>query len=100
MCRPAITPDMPGPHSAAAGMELCQRLSGQALEPDEGKIRRRIQERWRELKKEPKSESRTIVFIDESRLSQRPHGLGLGAPATRASVVGVSAGLHSGAEPG
>lgn len=48
------------------------------------------------VKKEPHDR----LEIDESRLSQRPHGLGLGAAATRASVVGVSAGLHSGAEPG
>src|SRR2546426_4440563 len=50
----------------------CQRPVGRALERDEEKIRQWKQQRWPEIKKTQK-ERRTIVFIDESGLSQRPH---------------------------
>jgi transposase len=51
----------------------CQLPVGRALERDETEIRRWNQERRPELKKQPETEGRTIVFIDESGLSKRPH---------------------------
>ena len=58
----------------------CQRPAGRALERDEDKIRQWKQERWPEIKKKPKNEGRTIVFIDESGLSERPHRCRTWAP--------------------
>jgi transposase len=49
----------------------CQRPTGRALERDEEKIRQWKQKCWPEIKKSPKRRGRTIVFIDESGLSQR-----------------------------
>jgi transposase len=50
----------------------CQRPIGRALEREEEKIRAWKQKRWPEIKK-VQNERRTIVFIDESGLSERPH---------------------------
>jgi transposase len=51
----------------------CRRPTGRALERDEERIRMWKQKRWPGLKKKAKNEGRTIVFIDESGLSHRPH---------------------------
>jgi transposase len=46
-----------------------QRPAGRALERDEAAIGRWKNERWPEIKKKARTEGRTIVFIDESGLS-------------------------------
>jgi hypothetical protein len=50
-----------------------QRTAGQALETNEDAIEHWKRKTWPEIKKAEK-EGRTIVFIDESGLSQRPLG--------------------------
>ena len=49
----------------------CQRPVGRALERDEDKIRRWKQQRWPEIKRKPEKNGGTIVFIDESGVSDR-----------------------------
>ena len=63
----------------------CQRPAGRALERDEDKIRQWKQKRWPALKK-AKNEGRTIVFIDESGLSERPHRCRTWAPRGQTPV--------------
>jgi len=65
----------------------CQRPTGRALERDEEKIRRWKQKRWPELKKKAKNEGRTIVFIDDSGLSERPHRCRTWAPRGQTPVL-------------
>ena len=57
------------------------------LERDEEKIRQWKQKRWPEIKKKPKNEGRTIVFIDESGLSERPHRCRTWAPRGQTPVL-------------
>jgi len=65
----------------------CQRPTGRALERNEEAIRHWKKVTWRTLKKSQK-EQRTIVFLDESGLSQRPHRCrrGRGGATTGAAV--------------
>jgi transposase len=56
----------------------CQRPSGRAKR-DEEAIRQRKKVAWPRIKKSP-LERRTIVFIDESGLSERPHRVRTWAP--------------------
>jgi transposase len=70
----------------------CQRPVGRALERNENKIRWWKQKRWPEiknprLKKKAKREGRTIVFIDESGLSERPHRCRTWAPRGQTPVL-------------
>jgi transposase len=65
----------------------CQRPTGRALEREEDKIRRWKRERWPELKKKAKTEGRTVVFIDESGLSERPHRCPTWAPRGQTPVL-------------
>ena len=65
----------------------CQRPVGRALERDEAKIRRWNKKRWPEIKKKPEKKGRTIVFIDESGLSERPHRCRTWAPKGRTPVL-------------
>ena len=68
-------------------MELPASGTGRALERDEEKIRRWKQKRWPEIKKKPKKKRRTIVFIDESGLSERPHRCRTWAPRGQTPVL-------------
>jgi Winged helix-turn helix/DDE superfamily endonuclease len=65
----------------------CQRPVGRALERDEEKIRRWKRERWPEIKKKAQNEERTIVFVDESGLSERPHCCRTWAPRGQTPVL-------------
>jgi len=65
----------------------CQRPTGRALERDEEKIRLWKQKRWPEIKKKARKEGRTIVFIDESGLSERPHRCRTWAPRGQTPVL-------------
>ena len=64
----------------------CQRPVGRALERDEEKIRRWKLQRWPEIKK-AQNERRTVVFIDESGLSQHPHRYRTWAPRGQTPVL-------------
>jgi transposase len=50
----------------------CQRPVGRARERDEAGIRRWKRRDWPRIKKKAAAEGRTIVFVDESGLSERP----------------------------
>ena len=65
----------------------CQRPTGRALERDEQKIRMLETETMAGVKKKPKNEGRTIIFIDESGLSQRPHRCRTWAPRGQTPVL-------------
>jgi hypothetical protein len=63
----------------------CQRPAAWALERNEAKIHQWKQKRWPELK--AKNEGRTIVFIDESGLSERSHRCRTWAPRGQTAVL-------------
>jgi hypothetical protein len=63
-----------------------QKPAGRALERDEAGIQRWKSERWPGIKK-TQTEGRTIVFIDESGLSQRPHRCRTWAPRGQTPVL-------------
>ncbi|MBL8502297.1 MAG: IS630 family transposase [Rhodocyclaceae bacterium] len=50
----------------------CQKPEKRALQRNEAEIARWKRHTWPALKKKPRREDRTIVFIDESGLSERP----------------------------
>jgi transposase len=64
-----------------------QRPVGRALERDEDAIREWKSKRWPAIKKKACQEGRTIVFIDESGLSQRPHRCRTWAPRGETPVL-------------
>jgi transposase len=57
-----------------------QRPAGRALERNEPAIRRWKRQRWPELKKNAQKRGPTIVFVDESGWSERPHRVRTWAP--------------------
>jgi transposase len=58
----------------------CQRPVGRARERNEAAIREWKQQQWPATKKKARQEGQTIVFVDESGVSQRPHrGADVGA---------------------
>jgi transposase len=59
----------------------CQRPSGRASKRDEAAIRQWKKKRWPALEKTARG--RTIVFIDESGVSERPHRVRPGRPKAR-----------------
>ncbi|MBV9482871.1 MAG: winged helix-turn-helix domain-containing protein, partial [Acidobacteria bacterium] len=63
----------------------CQRPSGRALERDEQRIARWKKVEWPRIKK-ALAERRTIVFVDESGLSERPHRVRTWAPRGQTPV--------------
>ena len=65
----------------------CQLPTGRALERDEENFRRWKQKRWPAIKKKAKNEGRTIVFIHESGLSERPHRCRTWAPRGQTPVL-------------
>ena len=65
----------------------CQRPAGRALERDEEKIRQWRRDTLAGVKKKAKNEGRTIVFIDESGLSERPHRCRTWAPRGQTPVL-------------
>jgi DDE superfamily endonuclease/winged helix-turn-helix protein len=64
-----------------------QQPIGRALERNEGVIDQWKHRRWPEIKKKAQKEGRTIVFIDESGLSQRPHRRRTWAPRGQTPVL-------------
>jgi hypothetical protein len=64
----------------------CQRPTGRALERDQEAIRYWQRVAWPQLKK-ALCERRTIVFIDESGLSERPHRVHTWAPRGQTRVL-------------
>ncbi len=64
----------------------CQRPAGRALERDEEAIRQWKKKRWPELKK-ARNECRTIVFVDESGLSERPNRYRTWSPRGQTPVL-------------
>src|SRR6266852_5055594 len=64
----------------------CQRPSGKALERDEQAIRQWKRVTWPRIKKS-RCERRTIVFIDESGVNERPHRVRTWAPRGQTPVL-------------
>src|ERR1035437_9775107 len=65
----------------------CQRPTGRALERDEKAIRYWKRVRWPQLKKKALRARRTIIFIDESGLNERPHRVRTWAPRGHTPVL-------------
>ena len=64
-----------------------QRPAGRALERNEQAIGDWKRKTWPAIKKKAQKEGRTIVFIDESGLSQRPHRCRTWAPRGQTPVL-------------
>ena len=64
-----------------------QRPAGRALERNEAAIRRWKRERWPELKKSAELQGHTIIFVDESGLSERPQRYRTWAPRGQTPVL-------------
>jgi Winged helix-turn helix len=64
-----------------------QRPAGRALERNEPAIRRWKRQRWPELKKNAQKRGPTIVFVDESGWSERPHRVRTWAPRGQTPVL-------------
>lgn len=64
-----------------------QRPASRALERNEAAIQRWKRERWPTQKKNAESKGQTIVFVDESGLSQRPHRVRTWAPRGQTPVL-------------
>ena len=64
-----------------------QRPVGKARERNEEAIRGWQRKTWPPIKKKPAKEERTIVFIDESGLSQKPHRCRTWAPRGETPVL-------------
>ncbi len=64
-----------------------QRPASRALERNETAIRRWKRVRWPELKKNAQGRGQTIVFVDESGLSERPHRVRTWAPRGQTPVL-------------
>ena len=65
----------------------CQRPTGRARERDEQAIQQWKKVRWPQLKKKALREGRTVLFIDESGLSERPHRVRTWAPRGQTPVL-------------
>ena len=68
----------------------CQRPVGRATQRDEPAILQWKRVRWPALKKKSRREGRTIVFIDESGLSERPTRVKTWAPKGQTPVLQYS----------
>ncbi len=66
----------------------CQRPTPRVLQRNEPALRRWQQATWPRLKK-ALNESRIIVFIDESGLSQKPHPVRTWAPRGQTPVLAL-----------
>src|SRR5207237_8017280 len=64
-----------------------QRPTGRARERNEEEIRTWKRKKWPAIKKKARREGRTIVFVDESGLSQRPHRCRTWAPRGQTPVL-------------
>jgi transposase len=64
-----------------------QQPVGRALERNEALIADWKQKRWPEIKKKAQAEGRTIVSVDESGLSRRPHRRRTWAPRGQTPVI-------------
>jgi len=64
----------------------CQRPVGRARERNEEQIRRWRRVRWSAIKK-ARQEGRTIIFIDESGISQRPRRVRTWSPRDETPVL-------------
>ena len=60
---------------------------GRALQRDEERIREWKQKTWPGIKKKAQREGRTIVFLDESGVSQRPHVCRTWSPRGQTPIV-------------
>ena len=68
----------------------CQRPSGRAIQRNEPAIREWKQQQWPALKKNAKKRGQTIVFVDESGLSERPTRVRTWAPRGQTPVLQYS----------
>src|SRR5947209_8123323 len=64
-----------------------QRPTGRARERNEEEIRTWKRKKWPAIKKKARREGRTIVFVDESGLSQRPHRCRTWAPRGQTPIL-------------
>ena len=64
-----------------------QRPVGKARERNEERIRTWKRKTWTRIKKKAQNEGRTLVFIDESGLSQKPHRCRTWAPRGQTPVL-------------
>ena len=64
-----------------------QRPVGKARERNEEAIRSWQRQTWRRIKKKAQNEGRTLVFIDESGLSEKPHRCRTWAPRGQTPVL-------------
>ena len=66
---------------------VCSLTASRALERNEAAIQRWKRERWPARKKNAACQGQTIVFVDESGLSQRPHRVRTWAPRGQTPVL-------------
>lgn len=64
-----------------------QKPKRKARERDEAKIEQWKQEKWPEIKAKARNEGRTIVFVDESGLTQKPAAKSTWAPEAETPVL-------------